>query len=71
MATHSNQKLISKISLISCSKILKLIFLESLNENMTNTTFHFIQICPRFVSSLWFILSNLIFPANHSLGEIG
>jgi hypothetical protein len=62
---------ISKNFLISCSKILKLIFLESLNENMKNTTFYFIQICPRFLSSPWFILSTLIFAANHSLGEIG
>jgi hypothetical protein len=35
------------------STILKFIdIMESLNENMKNTTFYFIQICPRFVFSL-------------------
>jgi hypothetical protein len=47
---------ILKIFLISCSKILKLIFLESPAENIDNAVFYFIQICPYFVSSLLFIL---------------
>jgi hypothetical protein len=37
-------------------KIFKLIFQESLAENIEDATFSFIQICPSFVSSLLFIL---------------
>jgi hypothetical protein len=47
---------ILKIFLISCSKIFKLIFLESPAENIKKANFYLIQICPRFVSSLLFIL---------------
>jgi hypothetical protein len=39
----------------------KLIFLESLAEKMKNGYFDLIQICPRFVHSLLFILLIIIF----------
>jgi hypothetical protein len=51
---------ILKIFLISCSN-LKLIFLESSAENIENAHLNFNQICPRFVSSLLFILLIIIF----------
>ena len=47
---------ILKIFLISGSKIFKLVFMESLAENIRNSYFQYIQICPRFVSLLLFIL---------------
>jgi hypothetical protein len=47
---------ILKIFLISCLKIFKLIFMKSLAENIRNAYFHYIQICPRFVSSCWITL---------------
>jgi hypothetical protein len=52
---------ILKIFLISCSKLFKLIFLESLAENIGNGYFHYIGICFRFVFSLLFILFNHTF----------
>jgi hypothetical protein len=52
---------ILKIFLISWSKILKLIFLESPAENMKKAISYFIQICLRFVSLLLFILWIIIF----------
>jgi hypothetical protein len=52
---------ILKIFVISCSKIFKLIFLESPAENIENAAFYFIQICPCFVSSILFILWIIIF----------
>ena len=42
---------ILKIFLISCSKFFKLIFLESLAENIRNAYFHYIKTCLRFVGS--------------------
>jgi hypothetical protein len=54
-------KYILKIFLISCSKFFKLIFLLSPAKNIENATIYFIQICPRFVSSLLFLLWIIIF----------
>jgi hypothetical protein len=45
---------ILKIFLISCSKFFKLIFLESLAENIWNDIFHYIKICLCFASSRHF-----------------
>ena len=61
---------IKKKFLISCSKIFKLIFLELLVENIENGYFNFIQIGPRFVHSLLFILWIIIFVTNYGLAEI-
>ena len=62
-------KNISKIFLISCFKIFKLIFLESSAENIENATFHFIQICPCFVSSLLFVFWIIIFATKLRFGK--
>jgi hypothetical protein len=47
---------ILKIFLISSSKIFKLIFMESMAENIGNAYFYYIQIYPRFVSLLLYVL---------------
>jgi hypothetical protein len=60
---------ILKFLLISCSKIFKLSFLESQAENMGIATYHFIQICPRFVSSILFILWIIIFETKLRFGR--
>jgi hypothetical protein len=60
---------ISKICLISCSKIFKLIFLESSAENIAYDTSYFIQICPLFVSLLLFILWIIIFATKLRFGR--
>ena len=52
---------ILKIFLIPGSKFFKPIFLESSVENFENGYFIFNQICPRFVSSLLFILWIILF----------
>jgi hypothetical protein len=60
---------ITKIFLISCSKIFKLIFLESPAENIKNATFYLIQICPRFVSLPLFILWIILFATKLRFGR--
>jgi hypothetical protein len=51
-------------------KFFKHIFLKLPAKNSGNSTFYFIQICPRFVSSLLFILGIIIFVTNDGLAEI-
>jgi hypothetical protein len=60
---------ILKIFVISCTKIFKLIFLESPAESIENLTFYFIQICPRFVSPLLFILWIIFFATKLRFGR--
>jgi hypothetical protein len=49
--------------------LFKLTFLKSPAKNIANSTFYLFQICPRFVSSIWFIVLIIIFAKKLRFGR--